>query len=334
MFSSYVKVICSSLFFLLAVSSTASDLIVMTLPMTREDGVCFTREDFCDVENQALDPSLIYAHLTASECVFFRALRNSIIEEIETSFRNHNSLSEEQIKNIIWNQVNVTCKYAATSSSLLLTYIAANIIFSWGIEQLPYPALSSTLYSFQTVVAIALSTPILMPVTSRFTQWAFKFQRQDKKTTINRRAFDQLWHDTNRNFSMNAEMSRNVVQNFLVLLNLFIANAKILVEQTQNDDGRHEAITEVLSIIIFCSGTFYSEIEFNNSLVCHVIEFFVRELHALAPRVDLQTLPEGIKKRLAVFSRGQYHLDIFDGHVLFLKTAWQRAQVLAQRDPT
>ncbi len=260
-----------------------------TTKLNTEEEV-FSRERLCDCENQLLDDTIIRGYLTESEALAFRLFRKTVKEQIEVHFRNDEVMTPSQIKNIIWGALKKSCIRTGTSFSLFACFVGSNILYSWGVEQVPYTWLASTLYTFQTIIDIAVGAPILTPIVSHLTQSAFNFRELKKSSAIMPDALDKLWHKTNEELSMNGEMSRNLVVNFTVFLGTKKNRIEFLVLTVNEDTALFVAIAKELALFTISTKRLFPELPLDNELVEKEVKNFTYGLKNLVPNFDREEL--------------------------------------------
>lgn len=91
--------------------------------------------------------------------------------------------------------------------------------------------LSQLVAQISTLGIFVLGSPIWEPITSGFRKFAFGINKNHEESNTDQKQLETLWLKTQENYSLNAQMSRNII-------NLFIASTR------QNFYEAHRAFTE------------------------------------------------------------------------------------------
>lgn len=94
-------------------------------------------------------------------------------------------------------------------SAALTTYLGAHLS-----EEFKFTSIF--LSQISTLGVYVLGAPIWEPISSKFRKWAFGLNRNQQNATVASRELESTWIRTQESYSLNAQMSRNIISQFII----------------------------------------------------------------------------------------------------------------------
>ena len=234
-----------------------------------------------DIESQRISAEIIAKNLSKAEKYAYKMFLSKVNEKIDTHLEEHGAISKEELRAIVRREIKQFSIQSSTTFVLFTSYIGLNMLYAWGVAQIPYPALTSTLYTLQTILGISLSAPILTPWISRFRNWAFNFRELEKSHAIHIKDYEKLWYGSSRELSMNAEMSRNVTVYFFIWLNNYQDKAERISSRHKDEEKKLDELAKLLALFGVQSKKLFPELSLDNPLVKVEIRNFMNDIAKL-----------------------------------------------------
>lgn len=284
-----------------------------------------SQEEIYDTENQQLDFTVLNSSLSMPFYLAFRLYSKTIKERINAHFRLNSTISINQIETIICEEVKTSFIHSGTSLTLFAAFIGTNMLFSWGVDQVPYSWLSSSLYTFQAVTSFAISAPILTPWISYFTQRAFKFRNLTNSSTIKPETLEKLWFATSEQFSMNAEMARNLSVYFIMFINSYKHHLPLLTHNKESTEIIEILALEISEFLIY-STRLFAELSFDNELIEITLKNFVSSIKNLVPFDKQEQLLKAIEEEVEKIKFNKEDKEKIKTRLNILKQYWKSSQ--------
>jgi hypothetical protein len=128
-------------------------------------------------------------------------------------------ISEKVEKNL--ERMGVPSREARGYSILIATMVASAVAANYASSSLPpnLQFISYFLSQISTLGVFVFGAPIWEPLSSGFRKMAFGVKKSDAERdekSLDARRFDELWRRTQETYSLNEQMSRNLVTQFIV----------------------------------------------------------------------------------------------------------------------
>ncbi len=283
-----------------------------------EQGVeVLLKAELNDIENQFLKDELITDNLSSHEMLVYKIFTTQVKQKLEEHFNTHRSISKEELKTIVWQELKQFSIRSGTSFTLLTSYIGLNILYAWGVAQIPYPAITTTLYTFQTILGLALSAPILTPVVSYLRRRAFNFREFEKSTALDAEDLERQWHCTSREYSLNAQISRIVVTDFLLLLRSYRNTIEIMRVTGELEDINELAQTLALFLVNIKKN--FSDLNFDSPLISAEVQNFILRIKYVYSLRDCEYLFTTIESKVLAITKNSEKKDKIMPHMMVLK---------------
>lgn len=180
----------------------------------------------------------IQAQTSSPQCAQYFSKHKSLVQTIQNTFSESLKLQNARGYAVI---VSVML-FSAGVSSLISARVAVD-----------YPFMTYFISQLSVLGIVVIGAPIWEPLASYIREKAFTFNRA--KLLTDKSYLEELWHSTQQNYSINSQMSRNVVTSALnnIQLNLYQS-----YKAFQEGDA-HYAILQIASMAIRLR-TLYSDI--------------------------------------------------------------------------
>lgn len=251
-----------------------------------------------DLESQEISGALITDNLSLFDATIYRVFSTKIKQKIETHLITHESINKDELKTIVRQEIKQFSVRAGTSFTLLSSYIGLNIFYAYVVGKIPYPAVTTTLYTFQTILGLAIGAPILTPALSWLRNKAFNFREFERSTGVHTDLLEGLWYDTSRQLSMNAEMSRNLVVYFLLILQGYQNNIVKINKNNTNNEVKIKELAKELALFLGTTKTLFPELALDNLLISTYMQNFMAHIIELYSINDCELLSSAVKNEM------------------------------------